>query len=105
MNLKSHLLRLLKLACLAAFIYPQARGEEEDIGKLLDQAIEREVAKLQPNSLKLPAPKDGIKPPPMIQSAGKEFVDAWQDWSVVKASPEQGDENKTDQPDPTHCHR
>lgn len=85
MKRKSHLLRLLKLACLVACVCPQARGEEQDIGKLLDQAIEREVAKLPPNSLKLPEPASELHPPPWIESAGTEFVRAWRTWAQIMA--------------------
>ena len=85
MKRKSHLLRLMKLVWLVSCICPQARGEEVDIGRLLDQAIEREVAKLQPNSLTLPVPVTELNPPPLIQDAGKDFVSAWRVWATVMA--------------------
>lgn len=99
MNLKSHLLRLLKLACLTAFICPQARGEVEGIWELLDKAIKEEAAKLQPNSLKMPEPASELHPPQLVESAGKDFMVAWTIWQRIIFSSSDGSKRKASRAD------
>lgn len=87
MKRKSHLLRLMKLVWLVSCICPQARGEVEGIYPLLDQAIREESGKLTPNSLKLPELAKEVITPPLIASAGKDFIVAWTTWQRVIFSP------------------
>jgi hypothetical protein len=85
MNLLPRRIRIAHLALLvlSAAALP-AHGQ--DMERLLDEAIQREIARLAPDSLKLPEPAGEVIPPPLIQQAGKDFVKAWQTWERVLAS-------------------
>ena len=74
---------LVQVLCLALFSSLVAGAEEADLGSLLDRAIQQEILNLPPNSQHLPELADGVIPPPWIESAGKEFVDAWKVWRLV----------------------
>lgn len=100
MKLLSRGIRIAPLAVmvLAAAALP-AHGQ--DMERLLDEAIQREIARLAPDSLKLPEPAAEVIPPPLIQQAGKDFVKAWQTWERVMA-PAQVIDPKTPPPVPKH---
>jgi hypothetical protein len=78
-------MRQLALLFIVAFTL---RAHGQGIDAALDQAIQRETARLAPDSLKLPEPSGELAPPPpLIQEAGKDFISAWRTWETVMTAP------------------
>jgi hypothetical protein len=73
------------LAFVAAFVCQLTHGQ--DLNADLLHAIQRATSAIAPNSLELPHSADLPSPPPEVEAAGKDFVNAWNVWTRIMSNP------------------